>query len=182
MSIQKVWIDKLHVEFLTSSEKYTEISSTRKKLCNEIKSIIEEFSIKDIPKEELSVLEKLPDFWKTFIINPGTDFRNSYGGIKKDPWIEKLYGYHYGIDIKVSKSFYETYDCSSYRDMSCLPPEISSKLIEINNEILNLDYIQTSLELSWKRLINRETKKTWLKINFPKIYERLRYYETNISV
>ena len=66
--------------------------------------------------------------------------------------------------------------------MSFLPPEISSKLIEINNKILNLDYIQTSLEISWRRLINRETKKTWLKINFPKIYERLRYYETNISV
>ena len=66
--------------------------------------------------------------------------------------------------------------------MSCLPPEISSKFIEINNEILDLDYIQTSLEISWRRLINRNTKKTWLRINFPKIYERLRYYETNISV
>lgn len=182
MSIKKVWIDKLHVEFLTSSEKYTEISSAREKLCNEIKSIIEEFSIKDIPKEELSVLEKLPDFWKTFRIHPGTDFRDSYGGIKKDPWIERNFGYHYGTDVNVSKSFYEIYECSGYRGMSFLPPEISSKLIEINNKILNLDYIQTSLEISWRRLINRNTKKTWLRINFPKIYERLRYYETNISV
>ena len=182
MSIKKVWIDKLYEEFLISSEKYIEISSTREKLCNEIKLIIEEFSIKDISKEELSVLEKLPDFWKTFRIHPGTNFRDSYGGIKKDLWIERNFGYHYGTDVNVSKSFYETYDCSSYRGMSFLPPEISSKLIEINNKILNLDYIQTSLEISWRRLINRETKKTWLKINFPKIYERLRYYETNISV
>ena len=182
MSIKKVWIDKLYGEFLISSEKYIEISSTREKLCNEIKLIIEEFSIKDISKEELSVLEKLPDFWKTFRIHPGTNFRDSYGGIKKDLWIERNFGYHYGTDVNVSKSFYETYDCSSYRGMSFLPPEISSKLIEINNKILNLDYIQTSLEISWRRLINRETKKTWLKINFPKIYERLRYYETNISV
>ena len=182
MSIKKVWIDKLYVEFLISSEKYIEISSTREKLCNEIKLIIEEFSIKDISKEELSVLEKLPDFWKTFRIHPGTNFRDSYGGIKKDLWIERNFGYHYGTDVNVSKSFYETYDCSSYRGMSCLPPEISSKLIEINNEILDLDYIQTSLEISWRRLINRNTKKTWLRINFPKIYERLRYYETNISV
>ena len=182
MSIKKVWIDKLYEEFLISSEKYIEISSTREKLCNEIKLIIEEFSIKDISKEELSVLEKLPDFWKTFRIHPGTNFRDSYGGIKKDLWIERNFGYHYGTDVNVSKSFYETYDCSSYRGMSFLPPEISSKLIEINNKILNLDYIQTSLEISWRRLIYRETKKTWLKINFPKIYERLRYYETNISV
>lgn len=182
MSIKKVWIDKLYGEFLISSEKYIEISSTREKLCNEIKLIIEEFSIKDISKEELSVLEKLPDFWKTFRIHPGTNFRDSYGGIKKDLWIERNFGYHYGTDVNVSKFFYETYDCSSYRGMSCLPPEISSKLIEINNKILNLDYIQTSLEISWRRLINRNTKKTWLRINFPKIYERLRYYETNISV
>ena len=109
MSIKKVWIDKLYEEFLISSEKYIEISSTREKLCNEIKLIIEEFSIKDISKEELSVLEKLPDFWKTFRIHPGTNFRDSYGGIKKDLWIERNFGYHYGTDVNVSKFFFFFY-------------------------------------------------------------------------
>lgn len=182
MSIKKIWIDRLKDEFLLSTEKYKSLGIKRSELCDKMKKIIKDYSIREIPPEEFKVLENLSDFWETTRFYPGTSFRDIFGGKCQDPEIEKYFGYWYGVELKVTKPFFE----KCYDDLICrmgkLPPEILPKLIEINNEILDLDYKKTYLNKSWDRLINPRVKKTWLKINFPRVYEQLRKYETGVSV
>ena len=49
-------------------------------------------------------------------------------------------------------------------------------------EILRLENETSKIILSWDRLINKDTSKTWLKQNFPEIYEKLRELEKDIPV
>lgn len=182
MSIKKVWIDKLKNEFLLSTDKYKLLADHRCELCEKMKKIIEDYSIQEIPPEDFKVLRNLSDFWETIRFYPGTSFRDTFGGIQRGPEIERYFGYWYGIEVRVTKPFYEKcYDGSIYR-IGKLPSEILPELIKINNEILDLDYKRTYLDKSWDRLINPRVKKTWLKINFPEIYKQLRKYETSVSV
>lgn len=182
MSIKKIWVDKLKHDFLLSTEKYKSFGTKRTELCNEMVKIIEDYSVKMIPPDEFKILKNLLGFWESTRIYPGTSFRDIFGGDTRDPWIERSFGYWYGIDIKVTKPFYDRcYDQSIYK-IGKLPSEILPELIRINNKIMELDYQKTYLDQSWDRLINSRVKRTWLKINFPKIYEQLRNYETSISV
>jgi hypothetical protein len=182
MSIKKVWVDKLKDKFLLSTEKYKSFGVERNKFCKEMVKIIENYSLKEIPSEEFKVLKNLSGFWEFIRIYPGTSFRDIFGGDIRDPEIERKFDYWYAVDLKVTKPFYDRcYDNSIYR-IRKLPPEILPELIRINNEIMDLDYKKTYLNQSWDRLINSRTKRTWLKINFPKIYEQLKDYETSVSV
>lgn len=178
MSIKKVWVDKLKDKFLLSTEKYKSFGTKRNKLCKEMVKIIEDYSLKEIPPEEFKVLKNLSGFWVSVRIYPGTSFRDLIGGDIRDPKIERAFNYWYGIDLKITKPFYDRcYDNSIY-NIGKLPAEILPELIRINNEIMELDYQKTYLNQSWDRLINPRTKKTWLKINFSKIYEQLKNYES----
>lgn len=182
MSIKKVWVDKLKHEFLLSTGKYKSFGIKRNELCEKMIKIIEDYSVREIPPKELKILENLDGFWEIIRIYPGTSFRDIFGGDTRYPCIERSFGYWHGIDVKVTKLFYDRYYDQSIYKLGKLPSEILPGLIEINNKIMKLDYQKIYLNQSWDRLINSRTKKTWLKINFPKIYEQLRNYETSISV
>lgn len=182
MSIKKVWVDKLKHEFLLSTEKYKSLRNLRDELCEKMKKIIEDYSIRDIPPEDFHVLKNLSGFWELARIYPGTSFRDLFGGNQRNPDIERYYGYWYGIDLKITKSFYDKYYDKSIFKLGKLPSDILPELIEINNKILDIDYEKIYLDKSWDRLINSRTKKTWLKINFPKVYEQLRNYEADLSI
>lgn len=178
MSIKKVWVDELKDKFLLTTEKYKSFGIKRNELCKEMVKIIEDYSLKEIPPEEFKVLKNLSGFWASAIIYPGTPFRDSFGGDIRDPKIERDSCYWYGVNLKITRSFYDKYYDESIYRIGKLPPEILPELIRINNEIMDLDYKKTYLNQSWDRLINPRTKKTWLKINFPKIYEQLKNYES----
>ena len=178
MSIKKALVDSLKSDFLYSSDKFKNIRICREELCKKMVNALKEYSIRDISNQDLENLEKCTQFWGKIYICPGKSFWCKFGGKLIDPQLEMSYS---SYSVNVSHSFYSTYTKDGL--LLELPGELLEQLVELNNKILDLDYLRNSLEKSWNRLINKDTKRVWLKINFPEIYNKLRYYEKdNIPV
>lgn len=178
MSIKTKYLNSLKNHFIYNSEIYKNSKKRISELCDEMVNIIISESLKDITKEELKILNNFDNFWIDTYIYLGRSFRINYGGIKpteKD--IGRLYNDNYYRRFKVPKLFFE-----KSSNLSILPDNIVSNLIKMNDEILRLENETSKIILSWERLINKDTSKTWLKQNFPEIYEKLRELEKDIHV
>lgn len=176
MSIKTKYLNSLKNHFIYNSEIYKTSEKRISELCNGMINIIISESLKDITKEELKILNNFDNFWAYTGIYLGRSFRIKYGGIKQTEDTRRLY-YDYYRQVKVPKLFIE-----KSSNLSILPDNIVSNLIKMNDEILRLESETSKIILSWDRLINKDTSKTWLKQNFPEIYEKLRELEKNIPV
>lgn len=185
MSIKRTLVKKLRQEFLKKSKEYTDFRENVNICSLKIKKIIEEYSISMVPKDEFEVLKNFYGFWYDVRIRPGVKLRDIIGGKHIDLESERCFtDYLFGLDVKVTKPFYDKYICKAYglEKLERLPKEILSKVIDSNNKILDLENSKLQLENSFDRLINTNTKKRWLKLNFPGIYDRLKEYENNPSI
>ena len=178
MSIKTKYLNSLKDHFIYNSEIYKTSKKRISELCDGMINIIISESLKDITKEELKILNNFDEFWIYTHIYLGKSFRIKYGGIKPiEEDIGRLYYDTYYRQFKVPKLFFE-----KSSDLSILPDNIVSNLIKMNDEILRLENETSKIILSWERLINKDTSKTWLKQNFPEIYEKLRELEKDIHV
>ena len=178
MSIKTKYLNSLKDHFIYNSEIYKTSKKRISELCDEMVNIIISESLKDITKEELKILNNFDEFWIDTSIYLGRSFRNQYEGIKPtEEDIRRLYYDGYYRRFKVPKLFFE-----KSSNLSILPDNIISNLIKMNDEILRLENETSKIILSWERLINKDTSKTWLKQNFPEIYEKLRELEKDIPV
>lgn len=185
MSIKRSLVEKLRREFLYNSPDFKDFGDKIEKYKLEIKNIIEEYSISLIPNDEFNVLKHLLNFWFTIRVHPGITLRNIIGGRHFNPELERYYEnsycYYFGIDIKVTKPYYDKYKEGISYNLK-FPEDIIPEIIEINDKILDIEYTKSQLECSFNKLINVNTKKRWLRLNFPKIYDRLKEYENNKSI
>lgn len=177
MSIETKYLNSLKDHFIYNSEIYKNSKKRISELCDGMINIIISESLKDITKEELKILNNFDNFWIDTYIYLGKSFRIKYGGIKQTEDIKGLYHDDYYRRFKVPKLFFE-----KSSNLYILPDNIVSNLIKMNDEILRLENETSKIILSWERLINKDTSKTWLKQNFPEIYEKLRELEKDIPV
>lgn len=181
MSIETKYLNSLKDHFIYNSEIYKTSEKRISELCDGMINIIISESLKDITKEELKFLNNFDEFWINTCIYLGRSFRIKYGGIKLTEEdigdVRGLYCDDYYRRFKIPKLFFE-----KSSNLSILPDNIVSNLIKMNDEILRLKNETSKIILSWDRLINKDTSKTWLKQNFPEIYEKLRELEKDIPV
>lgn len=178
MSIKTKYLHQLKEKFLLESTKYKTLCDRREKILREMKRIIQEDSLSGISEDELKVLRVLPGFWYTSAcFYPGANFRDSFGGPEKNYQIERHYDYIRSVTVEVPSSFSK--EPYGLRD---LPKTTVSKLLPLNNELLEVEYKKYLSRSSWERLINSDTSKVWLKYNFPVIYEKLRELEKGLSI
>lgn len=179
MNIKIKYINALRDHFIYNSEIYKTSKKRTSELCNEMTNMIISESLKDITKEELNILNNISDFWTDTYIYFGKSFRTKYGGKKpiEEEGTERFYYGDYYVKIKVPKLFLE-----SSTNLFNLSSNILDDLIKLNDEIISIDGEISKIIQSWERLINKDTSKTWLKKNFPEIYEKLREIEDDISI
>lgn len=178
MSIKTKYLNLLKDHFIYNSEIYKTSKERISELCDEMINTIISESLKDITKEELKILNNFDEFWINTHIYLGRSFRAKYGGkqiIEEETG--RLYYDNYYRRFKVPRLFIE-----KSSNLSVFPDDTINSLIKMNDEILRLEDETSKIILSWERLINKDTSKTWLKQNFPKIYEKLREIEKNIPV
>lgn len=178
MSIKTKYLNFLKDHFIYNSEIYKTSKERISELCDEMINTIISESLKDITKEELKILNNFDEFWINTHIYLGRSFRAKYGGkqiIKEETG--RLYYDNYYRRFKVPRLFIE-----KSSNLSVFPDDTINSLIKMNDEILRLEDETSKIILSWERLINKDTSKTWLKQNFPEIYEKLREIEKNIPV
>lgn len=178
MSIKTKYLHQLKEKFLLESTKYKTLCDRREKILREMKRIIQEDSLSGISEEELKILRVLPGFWySSACFYPGANFRDYFGGPEKNYQIERYYDYFHSVTVEVPASF--SNEPYGLRD---LPKTTVSKLLPLNNELLEIEYKKYLSRSSWERLINSKTSKVWLKNNFPIIYEKLRELEKGLSI
>lgn len=178
MSIKTKYLNLLKDHFIYNSEIYKTSKERISELCDEMINTIISESLKDITKEELKILNNFDEFWINTYIYLGRSFRDKYGGEQIIENAEGRFYYdNYYRRFKVPKLFIE-----KSSNLSVLPDDIINNLIKMNDEILRLEDETSKIILSWERLINKDTSKTWLKQNFPEIYEKLREIEKDIPV
>ena len=170
MSIKLSELMYLRNKFLDNCPAIDRVVEEIKRLSEEFARIIESDSSYGLSPVEFRTLSGLVDFFTPTGMTLGKHFKSRYYPDSKD---DPRVSYSVSLTVLIPKTYPKKFNEPYSPDFKSTG--LLEKLIPINDEIISLQNLHTEITDNFRRFINENTSRTWLKDNLPDVYEYLKH-------
>ena len=167
MSLLSTEISRIKNKFFYNSQNVLSLNKEYNKLEEKLKEILSlEVQIKQYPERERKLLLSSKLFHSDLTRYNNLDtLRTIFGGVKYPSILESYSGFMLKDTIKI---------IDPWKKKENIPEGIRDNVLEVLNRLIEIKVTLNYYECSFNRLINTRTNITFLKENFPAIYEYYR--------